>query len=145
MNDELSHFFALFTFSVQLPLCCQFTILCIIKLLLEGLDFLLYQLHDFDLCVFSKSKKEYPNPGGKNVRLYPPKAADLRQSCKVRGKSFFSGRKSESDEMGRKKRAGSFQEIYGEILQSCEEAWSRMTSQDLGGEGTALFLHKRGV
>lgn len=41
---------------------------------------------------------------------------------------------------------GSFQEIYGEFLQSCEERWSQMTSQDLEGEGAALFPpHKRGV
>lgn len=33
----------------------------------------------------------------------------------------------------------SFQEIYGELLQSCEEVGSRMTSQDLGGEETDPF------
>lgn len=56
--DTLSHFFVQFSFSVQLPLYFQCTILCVVNLLLEALDFLLYRIHDLGLvCSLQKTQR----------------------------------------------------------------------------------------
>lgn len=61
----------------------------------------------------------------------------------VRDVQCWDGGGGEREREGKKKRAGSFQEIYGEIVQSCGGARPRMTSQDLGGDGAAVFLPQK--
>lgn len=136
----VSHNFTQSALRVVLLLHGQLPVLRLIQLLLQDLDLLPHHLHDPDRFVFvkiqqgnrDKSKLGYRTGGPvpRNVTLSSEKelffCLSPEAGSPTRGGWCWDGR-------------GSFQEIYGEFLQSCEELWSWMTSRDLGGEGSAFF------
>lgn len=110
---------------VELPLYRQLSLLSLINLLLQVLDFLLHRLHDCDDFVFSNPKTQV---AAQSDWLYPWWFGRKKVVQVV----FFRQEVRDGEGCGGGE-TGSFQEIYGEILQSCEQMWSRMTSQGLGG------------